>query len=155
MMGEIRTALRNVHPNWTAILITVLGISNIVGSILILPRRGLFLQILTQGIVQASGFTELIVGWALTLIGYGLYRRYRVAWQAALILLSLSIILNILETSIIGASFSGVMLMLVYAGDRGHQKKLPYTIDARYIVVSWALLFVVIYGTVFEGNSCR
>jgi voltage-gated potassium channel len=156
LIGGIREALRDVHPNWVATLITILGVSNIVSSILILPSRGLFLQILTQGIVQASGFSELIVGWILTLIGYGLYKRYRVAWQAAIVVLTASIVLNIFQTNLIGIGFSAIMLMFVTVGDQRYRKRLPHALDIRYIVIFWALAFVIIYGTfgaIFYGEE--
>ncbi len=144
----MKKALENVSTTWVAILIIVLGLSNIISSIVVLPTRGLILQILTQGIVQVSGFSEIVVGWILTMIGYGLYRKYKLAWQAALFLLSVSIILNTLQVNFIGIGFSAFMLMLVYLGSRRYRKPYPFFLNVQYIAVFWAIVFVLLYGTV-------
>lgn len=156
MIGGIKKALEGISPTWIAILIIILGVSNIISSIIALPTRGLVLRILTHGIVQASGFSELVVGWILTLIGYGLYRRYRLAWQIALILLSASIILNILQVNLIGIGFSTVMLLTVYVGGQKYRRRLPFYLDIQYIAVFWAIVFITLYGTVgslFYGDE--
>ncbi len=140
--------MKGISPTWVAILIIILGVSNIISSILALPTRGLVLQILTSGIVQASGFSELVVGWILTVIGYGLYRRYRLAWQSAIILLSASIILNTLQVNFVGMGFSAFMLMLVYSGAGRYKRDFPFYLNVQYIVFFWAVVFVTLYGTV-------
>lgn len=144
----LRKALKSVSPTWVAIFIIILGVTNIISSIIALPTRGLVLQILTRGIVQASGFSELVVGWILTMIGYGLYRKYRLAWQAALILLSASIILNTLQVNFVGIGFSAFMLMLVYFGGLRYRRHFPFYLNVQYIAVFWAIVFATLYGTV-------
>ena len=145
-----------MNPTVVAILVLLLGISNIIVSILALPTRGLVLELLTHGIVQFSGFSQLVVGWIMTLISYGLYRKDRFAWQAALILLLVSVILNGLQVNIFGMVFSIIIFVLVYSSGQKYILHLPFFLDIKYIALTWAIVFVILYGTVgsfFYGSE--
>ena len=139
-----------------AILVLLLGIFNIIVSILALQTRGLVLQLLTHEIVQFLGFSQLVVGWIMTLISYGLYRKDRFAWQAALILLLVSVVLNSLQVNIFGMVFSIIIFVLVYSSGQKYRLHLPFFLDIKYIALAWAIVFVILYGTVgsfFYGSE--
>ena len=110
MILGLKHAIENVNPTLVAILVILLGASNIIVSILILPTRDLVLGVLTQNIIQFLVFSQLVVGWIMTLIGYGLYRKDRFAWQATLILLLVSIILNGLQVNLFGMGLNVSLL---------------------------------------------
>ena len=156
MILGLKHAIENVNPTLVAILVILLGASNIIVSILALPARDLVLGVLTQGIVQFSGFSQLVVGWIMTLIGYGLYRKDRFAWQAALILLLVSIILNGLQVNLFGMGFSIIIFVLVYSGGKKYMEHLPFFLDIKYVALTWTILFIILYGTVgslFYGSE--
>ena len=139
-----------------AILVLLLGIFNIIVSILALQTRGLVLQLLTHEIVQFLGFSQLVVGWIMTVVSYGLYRKDRFAWQAALILLLVSVILNGLQVNIFGMVFSIIIFVLVYSSGQKYRLHLPFFLDIKYIALAWAIVFVILYGTVgsfFYGSE--
>ncbi|MDP6640813.1 MAG: ion channel [Nitrososphaerales archaeon] len=139
-----------------AILVLLLGIFNIIVSILALQTRGLVLQLLTHEIVQFLGFSQLVVGWIMTVISYGLHRKDRFAWQAALILLLVSVVLNGLQVNIFGIVFSIIIFVLVYASGQKYRLHLPFFLDIKYIALAWAIVFVILYGTVgsfFYGSE--
>tara|TARA_B100000315_G_C14505033_1_gene554182 strand:+ start:153 stop:893 length:741 start_codon:yes stop_codon:yes gene_type:complete len=152
----LKRAIENVNPTVVAILVILLGVSNIIVSILALSTRGLVLEVITQDIVQFSGFSQLVVGWIMTIVGYGLYRKDRFAWQAALILLLASIILNGLQVNIFGMGFSIIIFVLVYSGGQKYRLHLPFFLDIKFIALTWAIVFVILYGTVgslFYGSE--
>jgi|TARA_B100002003_G_scaffold167749_1_gene155804 voltage-gated potassium channel len=139
-----------------AILVLLLGIFNIIVSILALQTRGLVLQLLTHEIVQFLGFSQLVVGWIMTVISYGLHRKDRFAWQAALILLLVSVVLNSLQVNIFGMVFSIIIFVLVYSSGQKYRLHLPFFLDIKYIALAWAIVFVILYGTVgsfFYGSE--
>jgi voltage-gated potassium channel len=148
LIETILNFIRNISPKWISILVIALGISNIISSIIALPSRGLVLEILTRGIVQASGFSELVVGWVLTIIGYGLFLKYKLAWQAAIVLLTISIILNSFQINFFGIGFSAIMLLLIYVSGRNYRKHLAHVLDVQYITIFWAIVFATLYGVV-------
>tara|TARA_B100000315_G_scaffold259901_1_gene317954 strand:- start:541 stop:1281 length:741 start_codon:yes stop_codon:yes gene_type:complete len=153
---RLKRVLENVNPTVIAILVISLGVTNIIGSILALPTRSLFLQIFTHGIIQFSEFSQLVVGWTTTIIGYGLYRKDRFAWQAALILFLISMILNGLQVNIIGMIFSIIIFMLVYSGGQKYRQHLPFFLNIKYVALTWAIIFIILYGTagsLFFGNE--
>lgn len=156
MISGLLKALRELGPYWVGVLIIALGIYNIVGSIIALPTRGLILSILTSGVVQASSFLEIIVGLILTILGYGIYLRYRVAMQVVLILLSISIFLNALQVNPIGIVLSVVIMLIVYAGREKYRKGVLFHLNIQFIAVFWAVSIATIYGIVgslFYGNE--
>ena len=156
MILGLKRAIENVNPTVVAILVILLGVSNIIVSILALFTRGLVLEVITQDIVQFSGFSQLVVGWIMTIVGYGLYRKDRFAWQAALILLLASIILNGLQVNIFGMGFSIIIFVLVYSGGQKYRLHLPFFLDIKFIALTWAIVFVILYGTVgslFYGSE--
>ena len=156
MLLGLKRAIENVNPTVVAILVILLGVSNIIVSILALFTRGLVLEVITQDIVQFSGFSQLVVGWIMTIVGYGLYRKDRFAWQAALILLLASIILNGLQVNIFGMGFSIIIFVLVYSGGQKYRLHLPFFLDIKFIALTWAIVFVILYGTVgslFYGSE--
>jgi voltage-gated potassium channel len=102
------------------------------------------------------GFSQLVVGWIMTVVSYGLYRKDRFAWQAALILLLASVVLNGLQVNIFGIIFSIIIFVLVYASGQKYRLHLPFFLDIKYIALTWAIVFVILYGTVgsfFYGSE--
>ena len=145
-----------MNSTTVAILVLLLGIFNIIVSILALQTRGLVLQLLTHEIVQFLGFSQLVVGWIMTVISYGLHRKDRFAWQAALILLLVSVVLNSLQVNIFGMVFSIIIFVLVYSSGQKYRLHLPFFLDIKYIALAWAIVFVILYGTVgsfFYGSE--
>jgi len=156
LITGILKALRELGPYWVGVLIIALGIYNIIGSIIAIPSRGLILSILTSEVVQASSFLEIIVGLILTLLGYGIYQRYRAAMQIVLILLSISIILNALQVNPIGIGFSVIMILIVYSGREKYRRGLQFHLNIQYIAVFWAVSIASLYGIIgslFYGNE--
>ena len=156
MILGIKRRIKNMNSTAVAILVLLLGIFNIIVSILALQTRGLVLQLLTHGIVQFLGFSQLVVGWIMTVVSYGLYRKDRFAWQAALILLLASVVLNGLQVNIFGIIFSIIIFVLVYASGQKYRLHLPFFLDIKYIALAWAIVFVILYGTVgsfFYGSE--
>jgi len=152
----IKRRIKNMNSTVVAILVLLLGIFNIIVSILALQTRGLVLQLLTHEIVQFLGFSQLVVGWIMTVISYGLHRKDRFAWQAALILLLVSVVLNGLQVNIFGIVFSIIIFVLVYASGQKYRLHLPFFLDIKYIALAWAIVFVILYGTVgsfFYGSE--
>ncbi len=156
MILGIKRRIKNMNSTVVAILVLLLGIFNIIVSILALQTRGLVLQLLTHEIVQFLGFSQLVVGWIMTVISYGLHRKDRFAWQAALILLLVSVVLNGLQVNIFGIVFSIIIFVLVYASGQKYRLHLPFFLDIKYIALAWAIVFVILYGTVgsfFYGSE--
>ena len=156
MILGIKRRIKNMNSTAVAILVLLLGIFNIIVSILALQTRGLVLQLLTHEIVQFLGFSQLVVGWIMTVISYGLHRKDRFAWQAALILLLVSVILNGLQVNIFGMVFSIIIFVLVYSSGQKYRLHLPFFLDIKYIALAWAIVFVILYGTVgsfFYGSE--
>lgn len=156
MILGIKRRIKNMNSTAVAILVLLLGIFNIIVSILALQTRGLVLQLLTHEIVQFLGFSQLVVGWIMTVISYGLHRKDRFAWQAALILLLVSVVLNSLQVNIFGMVFSIIIFVLVYSSGQKYRLHLPFFLDIKYIALAWAIVFVILYGTVgsfFYGSE--
>ncbi len=138
-----------INPRWIAIFIIILGIYNIIFSrISILPFRFIFIRMFTKGIVAFSGFSSLLIGFLLTIVGYGLVKEYKFFFNLSFLLLLISATINLLEENVLGTLISSFLLATLYMGRTTFTRSLSIKLDSKYFVSLWIILFVLIYGTI-------
>jgi voltage-gated potassium channel len=139
--------MERIKVSWISTLIILLGAYNMVSGLISIPFEGFLFKILTRSIIIFSGFSTLLTGFVLTLIGYGLYRRIRLAWKIAIILLTISFVANLFtDINIVGAVFSMIFLWILYSKREKFTKSFGITLDVRYLMALWIIIFVLIYG---------
>ena len=139
--------MERIKASWISLFIIVLGAYNIISGIISIPVEGFLANVLTKSIMIFSGFSALLTGFVLTLIGYGLYRKLRLALKIATLLLIVSVVVNLFTgIDIIGIIFSGLMLCLLYSKRHEFIKPIGITFNARYLMAIWVIFFVLVYG---------
>jgi voltage-gated potassium channel len=140
--------LIKIKPRWIAIFIIFLGVYNIIfARISILPFRYIF-GIFTKAIVAFTGFSSLLVGFLLTIVGYGLYQEYKLFFRLSFLLLLISATINFFQENIPGALISTFLLAALYIERNAFSRPLPFKFNAKYLVSFWIILFVIVYGTI-------
>lgn len=145
MIGKIARILRK---QWLTTLIISLGIYNMVTGIAYLPVAESISDILgflTRSIVVFSGLSSFLLGFLLTLLGFGIYRRLKVVWGITSFLLIVSILFNLLAWNFLGVFLSGAILWYLYS--KKDEFRAPLKISFQYIVAIWIMAFILIYGT--------
>lgn len=136
-----------IKPSWIAIFIIILGIYNIIfARISVLPFRFVFIRVFTRAVIAFSGFSSLLVGFLLTIVGYGLYREYKLFFRLSFILILISATFNILQENILGALISSFLLATLYMHRESFSKPLPFKFEVKYLVALWIIIFVLVYG---------
>lgn len=146
-----------IKPSWIAIFIIILGIYNVIfARISVLPFRFFFIRIFTGSVVAFSGFSSLLIGFLLTIVGYGLYREYKFFLRLTTILLLVSATFNFLEENVIGVIISSFLLAILYTERQAFSKSIPFKFEVKYFVALWIIIFVLVYGilgSLYLGNE--
>ena len=145
VIGKIAGTLRK---HWLTTLIISLGIYNLVTGIVYLPFAesiSNILGFLSRSIVVFSGLSSFLLGFLLTLIGFGIYRRLKVAWGITSVLLIVSILFNLLAWNFLGVFLSGAILWYLYS--KKDEFRASLKISIRYLAAIWILAFILLYGT--------
>lgn len=148
--------LNNMRIKLLAIFIIVLGLYNIISAITVLPFHFIFIGAFTEAVIAISGFSSLLVGFLLTVVGYGLYQEYRFFCFLSIILLLASATSNLFQENIIGALISSFILATIILERESFSKSLPFRFEIKYIIAFWIMAFVLIYGIIgalYLGNQ--
>jgi lysyl-tRNA synthetase class 2 len=110
-----RDAAANQAARWTAVLVRLAGLIDIVS--VVLParerHRHLIADLLTVTGVRSAGAATAAVGLLLVVLGYGLRRRKRRAWYVATALVAASVVLNVAGGFYIGSALISVALLVL------------------------------------------
>lgn len=146
MIGKIARILKK---QWLTTLIISLGIYNLVMGIAYLPVAesiSNILGFLTKSIVVFSGLSSFLLGFLLTLLGFGIYRRLKVVWGITSFLLIVSILFNLLAWNFLGVFLSGAILWYMYS--KKDEFRAPLRISFQYFIAIWIMAFILLYGTI-------
>jgi voltage-gated potassium channel len=94
-----------------------------------------------------SGFSSLLTGFILTIVGYGLLLRYHFFWQVAILLLLVSAVVNAIGSDSIGAIFSSFLLAYLYVKGGHFSTELPFRLRRHHVAAIWIIISVLVYGT--------
>ena len=146
----------DIKPKLFATFIIALGIYNMASAVSVLPFHYVFIGTFTKAVVAFSGFSSLLVGFLLTVVGYGLYREYRFFCHLSITLLLASATVNFFEENAIGASISSFLLAAIYLRRESFSKRLHLRFEIKYFVAIWIVIFVLFYGiigSIYLGNE--
>ncbi|WP_455277528.1 ion channel [[Eubacterium] cellulosolvens] len=146
----------NLKIKLFAILIIILGLYNIISAITILPFHFIFIGVFAEAVIVISGFSSLLVGFLLTVVGYGLYQEYRFFYFFSMILLLASAFTNLFEENVIGTLISSFLLAAIFLERESFSRPLPVRIEIKHIIAFWIIVFVLVYGIIgalYLGNQ--
>ena len=133
---------------WIGLFIILLGIYNMVSTFFIIPSLyGNYLGLVSHSIIAFSGFSSLLSGFILTIVGYGLLLRYHFFWLLAILLLLYSAVVNAISSNSIGVIFSSLLLAYIYVKGGYFSKELPFRLRRHHIAAIWIIISVLVYGT--------
>ena len=146
----------NMKIKLLAIFIIILGLYNIISAITILPFHFFFIGAFAEAVIAISGFSSLLVGFLLTVVGYGLYQEYRFFCRFSMILLLASAFSNLFEENVIGTLISSLLLATIFLERESFSRSLPIRIEIKHIIAFWIIVFVLVYGIIgalYLGNQ--
>lgn len=146
----------NLKIKLFAIFIIILGLYNIISAITILPFHFIFIGVFAEAVIVISGFSSLLVGFLLTVVGYGLYQEYRFFYFFSMILLLASAFTNLFEENVIGTLISSFLLAAIFLERESFSRPLPVRIEIKHIIAFWIIVFVLVYGIIgalYLGNQ--
>jgi len=133
---------------WIGLFIILLGIYNMASTFFpIPPLYGNFFGIASDSIIAFSGFSSLLTGFILTIVGYGLLLRYHFFWLIAILLLLFSAVVNAIGSDSIGVIFSSLLLAYLYIKGGYFSRDLPFRLRRHHIAAIWIIISVLVYGT--------
>lgn len=133
---------------WIALFIILLGIYNMVSTLFdISPLYGNYLGLASNAIIVFSGFSSLLTGFILTIVGYGLLLRYHSFWLVTILFLFFSAVVNAIRDNSIGVIFSSLLLAYIYVKREYFSRELPFKIRRHHIAAFWIIMSVLVYGT--------
>ncbi|MBV0925137.1 NAD-binding protein [Halomicroarcula limicola] len=131
-------------PAVVAVLSFATGVVNISQVVITEPM----FDFVPQSVQRAAGFTGALTGFSLLLAAFGLRRRLRVAWFVTLVLLPVSALQGVVQTSPV--SLPLVVLSLVSLPTLLLNRKRfdrPVDLSAAQLAAGAALLGALVYGT--------
>jgi phosphatidylglycerol lysyltransferase len=127
-----------------------MGLANVVAALRItLPSRlTWFLQFMPLEVQRGGSLTATLAGFGLLVLTYGLLRRKRVAWLAAIILLFLSAISHLLVKLDYSLAFAAILLAcwLLYLNPHFHARSDRPSMRLGLITLVVSIIFTVFYG---------
>ena len=134
--------------SWIGLFIILLGIYNMASTFFAIPPLyGNFLGLASDSIIAFSGFSSLLTGFILTIVGYGLLLRYHFFWLVAILLLLFSAVVNAIGSDSIGVIFSSLLLAYLYVKGGYFSRELPFRLRRHHIAAIWIIISVLVYGT--------
>jgi voltage-gated potassium channel len=135
--------------SWISLFIILLGIYNMVSAFFsIPPLYSRYLGLASDFIIGFTGFSSLLTGFILTIVGYGLFLRYHFFWHVAVLLLLFSAVVNAITSDSIGVIFSSLLLAYIYVKGGYFSRELPFRLRRHHIAAIWIIIAVLAYGTV-------
>ncbi|MBX0323787.1 NAD-binding protein [Halomicroarcula sp. F13] len=131
-------------PTLVAVLSFATGVANITA-----PISGILGTAVPESLQQAAGFTGALTGFSLLLSVFGLRRRLRIAWYVTVVLLPVSALQGVVQSSPLSLPLvvlSLVSLPTVLLNRRRFDRKLD--LSTTQLAAGAALLGAQVYGTV-------
>ncbi|GGN93220.1 MULTISPECIES: NAD-binding protein [Haloarcula] len=131
-------------PTLVAVLSFATGVANITA-----PISGILGTTVPESLQQAAGFTGALTGFSLLLSVLGLRRRLRIAWYVTVVLLPVSALQGVVQSSPLSLPLvvlSLVSLPTVLLNRRRFDRKLD--LSTTQLAAGAALLGAQVYGTV-------
>jgi voltage-gated potassium channel len=131
-------------PTLVAVLSFVTGVANITA-----PVSGILGTAIPESLQQAAGFTGALTGFTLLLAIFGLRRRLRLGWYLTLVLLPVSALQGVVQSSPLSApliALSLISLPTLLVNRRRFDRSLD--LSTAQLAAGAALLGAQVYGTV-------
>lgn len=134
---------------WISLFIIFLGIYNMISTFFhIPPFYSQYILHLSNSILAFTEFSSVLTGFIFVILGYGLFLRYRTFWFAAILVLLVSAIFNVLRENFVGVIVSSFLLAYLYVKGGYFSRELPFRLQRHHIAAIWIIIAVLFYGTV-------
>lgn len=134
-----------------AVLTGLMGIINMISAVqpALIERLRILERISPLAVRHGGRLTAALAGFALLTLGRGLWRRKRVAWLAAIIMLAISAISHLVkgldyEEALLAA---GLLVLLWLNRHHFHARSDPPSTRQAIGVLATAVVFTLVYGT--------
>lgn len=134
---------------WISLFIIFLGIYNMISTFFhIPPFYSQYILHLSNSILAFTEFSSVLTGFIFVILGYGLFLRYRTFWFAAILVLLVSAIFNVLRENFVGVIVSSFLLAYLYVKGGYFSRELPFRLQRHHVAAIWIIIAVLFYGTV-------
>lgn len=149
-MGSLAQGLR-LNPDTPVLIVFIVALASIITGLAAMVTEPI---IVGDGYVEtlqfATGFSAVLVGFALLIAGWGMRQGYRLAYLAAVVLVILSGTHGIAQSRTVSIPLVVVSLaaivLLVRRRRRGYGR--PITLTETQVGALLAVVFVIVYGTI-------
>src|SRR5437667_1132487 len=135
-----------------AVLVVLMGAVNVLSALLAhVPHRlHLLHTLLPLQVIHGSRTLTVVAGFLLMLLGKGLWRRKRRAWEFAVLLLGISLVLHLVKGLDYeeGLGILALILGLVHLRPYYTAKSDPPSARQGLLVLAGALAFTLLYGVI-------